>query len=70
MVLNRGDFSVILALFSLRTFLKLSATIGTNMFEYIFYTVFTKSTFIRTYKNVVTIVGEGGMTIFTKIAHF
>ena len=70
MVLNRGDLSVILALFSLRTLLKLSATIGANMLENIFYTVLTKSTFIRTYKGVVTFVGEGGMTIFTKIAHF
>ena len=56
--------------FSLRTLLKLSATIGANMLENIFYTVLTKSTFIRTYKSVVTFVGEGGMTIFTKIAHF
>jgi len=40
------------------------------MQENIFYTVFTKSTFIRANKSVVTIVGEGGMTIFTKMAHF
>ena len=56
--------------FSFRALLKLPTTIRAGKIEFIFYTILTKGTFIRADISIITYMGKGFVTVFTKAAHF